>query len=250
MNITTDSIIIANIHSHIVPYVDDGAKNMETALTMIKMEYDQGVRMLICTSHNGYSANYIQNYLEKFLALKTQVAQIYPDLKLLFGNEIYCTKENIDDILDSLAKEVILPLENTKHVLVEFPCCISFDDTKVILKKLLSHGWKPIVAHCERYENICSRKIVKKLILNNIMIQINLYSLEEESSECIKERARMLFKNKFIHFVGSDCHGIHWRSPSLDKGVAYIKDHTDSSYQKDILFKNAAFLFEQGRMST
>ena len=66
---------ISNIHSHTVPYVDDGAENMTVAMTMIDMEYSQGTRLLVCSSHNGYSKEYVDGYLHNFQKLQEKVKE-------------------------------------------------------------------------------------------------------------------------------------------------------------------------------
>ena len=234
---------ISNIHSHIVPCIDDGAENMTVAMNMIDMEYNQGTRLLVCSSHNGYSKEYVDGYLRNFQKLQEKVKEKYPYMTLLPANEVYCGKEDIDEIIYLLSAGEILSINNTKYVLTEFSPFIPLENARYVINRLLSAGWIPVIAHLERYFYLYNEEFLKDIIEKGVLIQCNLFSFADESSAEIKRRARMLLENKYIHFVGSDCHSDTWRSPSLSSGAEYILENAPSEYAENILSLNAKSLF-------
>lgn len=231
---------ITDLHMHIVPGVDDGSLNMSMSLDMLEIAYEQGVRDIFCTSHNVYSEEEITRYKSQFMMLQMMAKSRFPEFKLHMGCELLCAGEYIDDILYGLEIGVFLPLGNSKYVLTELYQDTTPEEATVVVNALLAAGWKPVLAHVERYSALFDGAALKKLIINlGAMIQVNLYSLEEENNEDIKERARYLADNHLVHFVGSDSHRINHRSPKYEAGVRYLQTHCDEEYVEELCFKNA-----------
>lgn len=224
---------------HIVPGVDDGSLNMSMSLDMLEIAYKQGVRDIFCTSHNMYSEEEITRYKSQFMMLQMMAKSRFPELKLHMGCELLCAVEYIDDILYGLEIGVFLPLGNSKYVLTELYQDITLEEATVVVNALLAAGWKPILAHTERYPALFDGAALKELINLGAMIQVNLYGLEEENNEDIKERARYLVDNHLVHFVGSDSHRINHRSPKYEVGVRYLQTYCDKEYVEELCFKNA-----------
>ena len=116
-------------------------------------------------------------------------------------------------------------------------------EARIIIKSMLAAGWKPILAQVERYPGLFKRNALQDLINLGAMIQINLYSLDKENNEDIKQRARHLVNNHFAHFVGSDSHCTNHRSPKYENGVQYLKTHCEKEYIDKLCFKNVYDLF-------
>ena len=223
---------------HIVPGVDDGSLNMSMSLDMLEIAYEQGVRDIFCTSHNVYSEEEITRYKSQFMMLQMMAKSRFPELKLHMGCELLCAGEYIDDILYGLEIGVFLPLGNSKYVLTELYQDTTPEEATVVVNALLAAGRKPILAHTERYPALFDGEALKELINLGAMIQVNLYSLEEENDEDVKERARYLVDNHLVHFVGSDSHRINHRSPKYEAGVQYLQTHCDKEYVEELCFKN------------
>lgn len=230
---------ITDLHMHIVPGVDDGSLNMSMSLDMLEIAYEQGVRDIFCTSHNVYSEEEITRYKSQFMMLQMMAKSRFPELKLHMGCELLCAGEYIDDILYGLEIGVFLPLGNSKYVLTELYRDTTPEEATVVVNALLAAGWKPILAHTERYPALFDGEALKELIKLGAMIQVNLYSLEEENNEDMKERARYLVDNHLVHFVGSDSHRINHRSPKYEAGVQYLQTYCDNEYVEELCFKNA-----------
>ncbi len=230
---------ITDLHMHIVPGVDDGSLNMSMSLEMLEIAYEQGVRDIFCTSHNVYSEEEITKYKSQFMMLQMMARARFADLNLHMGCELLCAGEYIDDILYGLEIGVFLPLGNSKCVLTELYPDVTPKEAKTVVEAMVAAGWKPILAHTERYPALFDGEVLMELINLGAMIQVNLYSLEEENYEDVKERARYLVDNHLVHFVGSDSHRINHRSPKYEAGVRYLQTHCDKGYVEELCFKNA-----------
>lgn len=212
---------------------------MRMSLDMLELAYEQGVRDILCTSHNVYSEEEITKYKSQFMMLQMMARARFANLNLHMGCELLCAGEYIDDILYGLEIGVFLPLGNSKCVLTELYPDVTPKEAKTVVEAMVAAGWKPILAHTERYPALFDGEVLKELINLGAMIQVNLYSLEEENYEDVKERARYLVDNHLVHFVGSDSHRINHRSPKYEAGVRYLQTHCDKGYVEELCFKNA-----------
>ena len=233
---------ITDLHMHVVPGVDDGSFDMRMSLVMLELAYEQGVREIFCTSHNVYSEEEITKYKSQFMMLQMMAKSRLPDLKLHMGCELLCAGEYIDDILYGLEIGVFLPLGNSKCVLTELYPDVTPEEAKVVVEALVAAGWKPIIAHTERYPALFEDGTLQELINLGAKIQVNLYSLVEENKDDIKKRARYLIDNRLAHFIGSDAHRINYRSPKYESGVRYIDEHCGKEYLEAVCYKNAESL--------
>lgn len=232
---------ITDLHTHIVPNVDDGSLSMDMSLSMLEIEYREGVRNVFCTSHNGYSKNYALKYQSQFQTLKMIAQAKHPDMKLYSGCELLCSDSYIDDILFGLENRFFIPLGNSKAVLTELYPDVLPQEAKTVTTELISAGYTPILAHAERYPYL-NDGTIQELIDRGCFVQVNAYSLELETDYETKELARNLLKNRQIHFIGSDAHRINFRTPKLREGIQYIFDNTDADYGYDICCGNGDIL--------
>lgn len=230
---------ITDIHMHIIPSVDDGAVDFKMSLEMIESAYKQGVRNIFCTSHNVYEKEDIERYKSKFFMLKKMSETLYHDLNLFMGCELLCAGEYMEDILYGLEIGVFLPFGDSKFVLTELYPDATPQEARLIVESLIGAGWKPILAHVERYPALFEGQTLQELIHLGAMIQVNLYSLEEEINESVKERARHLVNNRLAHFVGSDSHRTNYRPPEYQTGIQYLAANCSKEYCEKIFYLNA-----------
>ncbi|MBR5519346.1 MAG: ADP-ribosylglycohydrolase family protein, partial [Clostridia bacterium] len=234
---------IVDIHMHVVPGYDDGPESMEESLAMLKLAESQGVTDVFCTSHNGYRKEDGEQYRALFARLEKAVSEEKINIRLHKGCEIRCSAEYMDDIVYGLANGIFSTLGNSKYVLTELYPDATPNEAFSIIRKLTEHGYKPIIAHMERNDNISSL-VVNQLIQSGALIQVNAYSLADDADTEIRERARELLRNKYVHFIGSDAHRIDYRPPKMDAGVRYILENADEEYASQILSANLSLLLE------
>ena len=212
---------MVDIHTHIIPNVDDGSPNLETSLEMVKHEIDIGVTEIICTPHHIYHRyeKSVKEIKEKFLLLKEAVEKENLPIKLYLGQEICYTHR--EDIIAMLKAGKLLTLNNTNRVLLEFSFTREPEDLLDIIYNFGVNGYEVIIAHIERYEWINYQK-VEALKAEGALIQINSNSYLGLTSWKEKRFTKKLLKNGLVDFVASDTHS--FRPSTLDKSYKKIKN--------------------------
>ena len=193
---------IVDLHMHIVPGVDDGSRTIEESIEMLEMAKGQGVTDVFCTSHNGYCEEDGERYLNSFNALTKAVEEANIGVRLHKGCEVLCAGDYIDDIIYGLDIGVFQTLGNSKYVLTELYSDTKPSEALLIIKTLTEHGYQPVIAHMERNYNITGR-MVGLLIAAGALIQVNAISLTDEADLDIRERARELLRNRYIHLTAN-----------------------------------------------
>ena len=135
-----------DIHSHILPGIDDGARNVEESIKLLEKFYDNGVTDIILTPHYIYNSNYNSNNKEKMLLLN-EVKKKYKKINLYLGNEVYIS----DNIPELIKQNEIFTLNNSKYLLIELPMNSEIKNLDSIIFDIMRNGIIPIIAHPERY---------------------------------------------------------------------------------------------------
>lgn len=228
---------IADIHCHILPEVDDGAKNMEMAMEMLKTEYEQGVRLIILTPHfrNHMFEPDEKTVLTQFERLCREKEKKFPDMELYLGCELHASM----DMVEMLRNRKQFCMAGTTYVLTEFSGGDSKSYIKERLYHLLSSGYKPIVAHAERYESVLGDlDFVDELVEMGVLIQINADSILGKDGRKVKKFCRNLMKHDLLHLVGSDGHDPEERPVRMKECAAYIEKKMGEVYKNKIMFQN------------
>ena len=231
---------INDIHSHIVYGVDDGSKNLNMSIDILRNAYNQGARNIVCTSHSDGD---VRQYFKNIKILKEQLKKENIDIGLYYGCEVYCDDCNINDVISELNGGIIPTINNTRYVLVEF---YPYAETKEIInciRILRNNGYKIIIAHVERYYNLFKdSKSLELLRLWGCLFQVNAYSIFDEKDIQIKNFAQKLLQEKHVAFLGSDSHRTNHRPYMIANGVEYIYTICDKEYADNICYKNAEIL--------
>lgn len=226
-----------DIHMHIIPGVDDGSRSAEMSEEMLQMAVSQGIDTIITASHSEAFIRNAELVLERYEMLEKMVETKQLPVKLYLGCEVYCEVDNMDVVLAALDSERIPAMNGTKYVLTEF-YEVTKADAFYCVERLLAAGWIPVLAHVERYLNV-DIEAVDRMREMGCLVQVNVYSVYEESKDIIKERARELLRREMVDFMGSDAHRIDHRPPAVEKGMAYLYEHYEKEYVDRILEGNA-----------
>lgn len=229
-----------DVHCHVIPHVDDGARSTEQAMNMISIAYESGTRAMIATPHyevGRYDDNK-EEILKNYEKIKELAEKKYPDFKLLLGNEVFFSY----GVVENLNEENIFTMAGSNYVLVEFSPNDSFDYIRKSLNEIINGGYIPILAHTERYEEVISSyKNVEELVDAGSYIQINSRTIAGSTSVGIGIRRKVmkLIKNDLVHFVGTDTHSDGRRTPDITACVKYLLKKTDEE-TVDRLFRGNA----------
>lgn len=197
--------VTTDIHSHILPGIDDGSPDIATSLKLVKGLYDMGYRILIATPHvigDFYKNNpsIINRELEK---LKKACTEAAIDIELSAAAE-YMLDDYFLQILKH--KDQILPVYQN-FILTELPYSVMPMNVNEIVFAIITAGYKPILAHPERYfyyhRDFDDFVRLKEL---GFLLQVNILSITGYYGGPVAKAAKFIFDNGLADYVGTDLH--------------------------------------------
>ena len=239
------SMPVTDIHAHLIPGIDDGSRNIEMTMEMIRSAYRQGVRGILITPHADGLVD--TDALKRgWKEIQKRCGEGYPDLALGIGCEVYLDPRYMEDCIECLRLGSVLSLNGTKYVLVEFSQGgIPFEEIKICVTRLVNSGWIPVIAHAERYgKSYRSIDDVRWLKEQGCLIQINLYSIASDTSPERQEFTRQMIREKLVDFLGSDTHRMNHRPPKIANGMKALMETDDQKYVRKIAYQNARDLLK------
>ncbi len=230
-----------DIHNHMLPAVDDGAKNEVVALSMLKEAVSQGVEHLVLTPHL-YEADIIKGTGEwkaKIEAGKQTVLELIANHNLPLQVTVKA-EVRYQDMLPIILDELDV-LIGGKYLLLEFPFHTVPNNLERIIYDITRRGVIPIIAHPERikpWQRDPQR--VEELINMGCPTQIDIGSFLGTLGPNTEKLAHFLFENDAVHLVGSDSHNLASRALYTKPGHDWLSDRYGSEYADLLLKKNPA----------
>lgn len=196
-----------DIHSHLIPGIDDGSRNMDETIAMLAKFESLGYRKVITTPH--IISDYYKNTPEIIRSGLDNVRNVASTLGLKIAIDAAAEYYFDETFLSKIENNEEILTFGDKYVLFEF----SFMDRPVQEEKLFfelqSRGFVPVVAHFERYLFLKGNiEEAFKWREQGVKIQLNLNSLTDHYGPVVKKQARDLIDSGQIDFVGTDCHRI------------------------------------------
>ena len=235
-----------DIHSHLLFGIDDGCKDINESISLLKEAEKQGVTELMITPHYIEESKYNCNNEEKqelFDQLVEKAKEENINIKLYLGNEVFIN----DNFLKLLKKKEIKTLNNSKYVLLEFPFGNMLYNTKDIIYELVVAGYVPILAHPERYR-IFQRHPdhIEEYLRMGVLLQGNYKSLFGKYGREAKKTLIYFLKKHQITFLGSDCHHekdfkikkLKKKLKSIVKSDNMIEDLLENNFNKVVMNEN------------
>lgn len=193
-----------DIHSHLLPGIDDGASNLEESLKLIKKMEEIGYKKLIITPHTDLEVypNTKKSILKSFNLLKDTLNKTDIKINIEVSSEYY-----LDEGFPLLIKEdQLIPISN-KYILFETSYITKPSLLEDVIYEIKLKNYAPILAHPERYRYILDcKKEYKRLKDLGVLFQVNLNSFNGHYGREAKEKVLFLAKNGMIDFLGSDTH--------------------------------------------
>lgn len=230
--------VIIDVHSHILPGLDDGASDMRESMKMLRMAYDQGIRQVIATPH--YSGHFKRTDPERIQKLCRDVQETAyrrhgMQIRIRPGQEMMYT----DGAVGLLSEGKILTMADSRYVLTEFFPSVTFSSLHHAVRTLIISGYLPIVAHAERYPCLREKGRVAELREQGCYIQLNYRSVGGSWHDSTTRWCRKVLKNKQADLLGTDMHNTGSRSPSTESAVKWMENHLTRLYMKKLLHGNA-----------
>ena len=231
-----------DIHSHILPALDDGSKSIEESLAMLKIAQAEGITTMIATPHNmpGKGCPTRDRIERRVKALKEAAADEHIEMDIRIGTEYFYR----EDILEWLEDDTVITMDGTGCVLVEFDPSVGRTYVKNAVREILAQDYRPVIAHVERYPALLKNKMetVKELRDMGALIQVNCSSLMGKMGFKTKLDTRSLLNQGLIDLLGTDAHSANHRAPRMEECAKYIQKKCDSAYAERLM--NATALYE------
>ena len=194
-----------DLHSHLLPGIDDGVQSIEESLEVINGFINLGFKKLITTPHimHDFYKNDASIILSKLAEVRKALVEASLEIEVEAAAEYYLD-EYFVELVNSESKLLTF---GDNYLLFE----LSFMSKPLTLKEaifsLQTKGYKPVLAHVERYLYFHdSIKDLQELANNGVLLQLNLLSLSGYYSKAVKKMANKLIEQEMISFIGSDCH--------------------------------------------
>jgi protein-tyrosine phosphatase len=231
-----------DIHCHILPSVDDGAKDMSESIQMARQAVVEGIHTIIATPHhmNGKYENQKQAIMEDVKELNTVLQKERIPLTILPGQETRIFGE----ILEEEEFTHILPLNKTQYVFIELPSGHVPRYTERILFDIQLKGLTPIIVHPERNQEIMSNPdTLYNLVKKGSLTQITASSVAGYFGKKIQKLSFQLIEANLTHFIASDAHNVKNRAFKFEEGL----DKVESKFGVDMVYfftENAELLID------
>ena len=233
-----------DVHTHILPQMDDGSKSAEQSVQMLNAMQAQGVRLLAATPHFDMRKENIDEFLARRSKAfeRLNAARTEDDPKIIPGAEVlYCGVS-----LSRMEKVEKLCIGDGNYMLVE-TLTMQWDDffEDCLYQLLAEQNITPIVAHIDRYLPYRkNRAILHRLKNRGVLMQVNAGFFLRRLS---RGRALRLLKNGMIHVIGSVCHDTVRRPPNLGAAGAVIEKHLGKQYTMQLTRQAEHVLMKQDR---
>jgi len=224
-----------DVHSHILPGIDDGAGNITESRLLIAQLRSEGAEAIICTPHYIPKTKSVSRR-EDNLPLLEELRELEPRTELYLGNELY-----IDEDLDVFLKNgTVSSLADSEYILVELPMSGEYDDYEDILN-FLKRKYKVILAHPERYKTFQKDfKLVEAMYEQGILLQCNYGSLMGQYGKSAIKTAKKILKKNYAFCLGSDIHHIRedgFYRKAIEKLFRIVRNE---AYFRDLIYNNPA----------
>jgi tyrosine-protein phosphatase YwqE len=195
-----------DVHSHLIPGIDDGAKTIEQSIEMLLKFQELGFKKVITTPHilSNLYPNTPEIILNGYQKVKEELKKQDVDITFEAAAEYFYD----DHFLSEIEEDTVLKFHKN-HVLFEFSFHTEPIQTEELFFKMQTKGLVPVLAHFERYTYFREYiRIAEELREKGCLIQMNLNSLTGHYGPAIKKTAENLIKHKLVNLVGTDCHRI------------------------------------------
>jgi protein-tyrosine phosphatase len=237
---------VIDLHSHIVPGVDDGAKDAEEAAAMLRMAAADGITDIVATPHASPGYAYDRRAVEDLVdGLRRDCP---PEITIHCGCDFHLSLENVRDAAKNPWRYVI---DETAYMLVEFPEFLTLAAMDGILSDLIATGIVPIITHPERHPILRKEpQLLNTWVYRDCLIQITAQSILGDFGRSAKKSASELLNSGLAHLVASDAHDTRRRPPLLSEAQRQVRRRYGAGFADALFTTNARAVLEGNRVET
>ena len=234
--------VMIDIHSHILPEVEDGSRGLEESLEMCRISFRDGISTIVATPHAHDSVHKTHNPA----FLRQKVDELNTHLKgsprIVLGCELRFTH----DVVTHVCRDKSAPtIDGGPYALVEFPHQVVPLGSERALFELMSNQIRPIIAHPERNHLLMAEpERFYELVEMGVLGQVDTGSVTGQFGKKVQQTARLMLEHGLIHFIASDCHNTRNRLPGMSEAVQATAEIIGEEYAQAISKDNPAAVVE------
>jgi protein-tyrosine phosphatase len=220
---------LIDIHSHILPGVDDGAKNEQESLNMARAAIEQGIQTIVATPHhqNGAFNNFRLEIKSSVEILNEFFKREGVPLTVLPGQETRIYGE----MVEGLRQQELLPINHSKYLLVEFPASEVPRYTTQLLFDIQLEGYTPVIVHPERNRQLLEHpNLLYEFVSKGALTQVTAGSVIGKFGKDIQKFTNQIIEANLTHFIASDAHNTTSRKFWLQEAYEEVKKNYGSDY--------------------
>ncbi|MEH7308186.1 tyrosine-protein phosphatase [Neobacillus drentensis] len=235
-----------DLHCHILPGIDDGARDLSESVKMAKKAVEQGIHTIVATPHhlNNRYENPKKSIIDRVRELNKALREEKIDLNVLPGQETRIYGE----LVEGFENGEILPIDQTQYVLVEFSSTHVPRYTEKLFYDLQMKGLVPVIVHPERNQEIIENpEVLYKLVDKGTLTQVTAASICGDFGKKIKSFSLKLVEANLTHFIASDAHNTSNRTFKMREAF----DIVQAKYGNDMVYlfqENAEIVIEGGHV--
>jgi protein-tyrosine phosphatase len=232
---------LIDIHSHVLPGLDDGSRSLEESVTMLSLAAEGGTTDIVATPHANPQFRFDPEAIaERSGELRSAIAGKLGDKapRLHTGCDFHLMFENVNDAVERPTRYTI---NGGRYLLVEFPDLLIYPKTADIFARLLDSGMVPIITHPERNDLLRQRlEDLKSWVAMGCLIQVTAACFHGRFGKRAEAFSVKLMNENVVHFIASDAHDTKHRPPGLSVTYDLVKDRWGEG-------RAAALFVENGR---
>jgi protein-tyrosine phosphatase len=210
---------VIDIHSHILPGIDDGSKSLEESLAMVRMAAAAGTTDIVASPHANQEYSFDPVVVHQKISEVQAAAGDLP--RIHYGCDFHLTMENIEDALRAPEKYSI---DHKGYLLVEFSDFLIPKNTQETFARMISAGLRPIVTHPERNQLLQKRFTdLEAWVAQGVLMQVTALSFLGRFGRTAKRFADEMMSRGIVHFIASDAHDTRWRTPDMREARRYVE---------------------------
>ncbi|MEO8594407.1 MAG: CpsB/CapC family capsule biosynthesis tyrosine phosphatase [Candidatus Solibacter sp.] len=208
-----------DIHSHILPGLDDGSRSLEESVAMLRQAEAAGTTDIVASPHANQEYNFDPQVVHQKIGELQAAVGDTP--RIHYGCDFHLTPENIEDALRSPEKYSI---DHHGYLLVEFSDFLIPKTTDQLFASMMQAGLSPIVTHPERNQ-LLQRRLpdLEAWVSMGVHMQVTAASLLGRFGNTAKKCSHELMNRGLVHFLASDAHDTKWRTTAMDEARRYVE---------------------------
>lgn len=231
---------IVDVHAHVLPGVDDGARDLEEACFLLDQAASQGIRIVIATPHVS-GRNGPEGLEELAGKVQQEIRKQHPEFTLYLGQEAFFHEE----LPRRLKAGSVLTIAGSRYVLTEFDPEVSFGSLTRGIRALSMAGFQPVLAHMERYQCLRQEENLSEIANGGCLCQMNYSSLQGSRFHSDVRWCRRQVLDGNVHLLGTDMHRMDFRPPDIKGAMEWLEGHVEEELLDAMIWKNAMNMLRQ-----